>query len=260
MSPDLLVRIGGLTAFPAAPPGFIPGGAWVNRYRIHTCHGYFESGNDDVGVLRLERLPEPTGHGFTLKIRQRVVSDTGQKRTVEAWLRARPDRLGTLLEWRLKNSFEDLSGKAIPGLDVEESGRSEHGVLSLTRGGDKRTVNGERPVTADWSLFEAIQRLPHNEVDGAPFDFLEGLSILREEHKLYYRGQYLMSEPPRLRLHWFQQIGYGVLPYDYWLDDQHRLLVAGTEARAYVLDDRADERVTERLQTIRNRRSGRSNG
>jgi len=259
MTPDLLARIGGMTDFTPAPPGFLPGAAWVNEYRIHTCHGYVENGNEDVGVLRLERSPEPVGGGFTLKIRQRIVSDEGQTRRVEAWLRGHPDRIGTLAEWRFSSRFEDVSGTVLDGLTIEESGRSDRGALSITRGGGTRRVDSQRPVTSDWSLFEAIQRLPQGGVEATPFDLLEGLNILREEHRLYYRGVYQMKEKPRRSLHWFQQIGYGTLPYDYWLDDRRRLLMAATHARAYVLDDEADERVTERLQAIRNRRSGRNN-
>jgi hypothetical protein len=58
MTPDLLVRTGGLGAFPETPAGYDAGGAWVNKYRIHTCHGYVEDSNQDVGVLRLERIRE----------------------------------------------------------------------------------------------------------------------------------------------------------------------------------------------------------
>ena len=45
------------------------------------------------------------------------------------------------------------------------------------------------------------------------------------------------------RLHWFTQVGHGVLPYDYYLDRYHRLVVVITGPRSYILDDNAEETV-----------------
>ena len=61
-------------------------------------------------------------------------------------------------------------------------------------------------------------------------------------------------------MHWFHQIGYGVLPYEYWLDDRHRLLAVATHARAYLLDDGAEEPVRDRFEEIKQRKARRRNG
>lgn len=38
-----------------------------------------------------------------------------------------------------------------------------------------------------------------------------------------------------LSLHVFEQTGHGVLPWRWWLDDQHRVLLAAGGRRAYLL-------------------------
>jgi len=39
-----------------------------------------------------------------------------------------------------------------------------------------------------------------------------------------------------MRLHSFEQTGDGILPYSYWLDDQHRLLAAVGGVRTFIWD------------------------
>ncbi len=259
MTPDLLVLTGGLNSFPETPVEFDPGGAWVNRYRIHTCHGYFEDANKDVGVLRLERIPEPGGEEFTLRIRQRIVNDDGRTHIMEALARCKEDELASPAEWRLMNWFEDLRGTKMAEMEREESGRVEANAATIIHGKNEQTLRrgGARPLTSDWSLFAAVQRLSFGEVKAPVFDLLEGMSLLREEHRLGYRGLYRIEARKRPPMHWYQQIGRGTLPYEYWLDDRHRLLAVATHARAYILDDDPDERVRKRLQDIRERRARR---
>jgi hypothetical protein len=42
-------------------------------------------------------------------------------------------------------------------------------------------------------------------------------------------------------LHHFQQRGRGMLPYDYWLDEHHRLQIFVTLSIAYIRDKNAKE-------------------
>ena len=51
----------------------------------------------------------------------------------------------------------------------------------------------------------------------------------------------------------FSQIGHGILPYEYWLDDRHRLQVVITHSRAYILDDGAEAKLAAILKAQRGR-------
>ena len=58
--PDLLGDLNLLQGFPETPADFDPNGQWTNTYRIMTCHGYREEGNEDIGLLRLSNPIQTT--------------------------------------------------------------------------------------------------------------------------------------------------------------------------------------------------------
>ena len=256
MTPDLLIAIGGLGQLTSTPDDFRPDGAWVNEYRIYACQGYVASGNMNVGVLRLERTP--TGDGFLLRCRQRIVDDEGRTETLDAWVRCRSDEIATPVEWRVLSRFEARSGNEIRSLGGEVSGSLAGQRLEVAHPPASRTTELSRPLASDWGLFEALQRLSPGPPPPAGFDVLEGLELLRTEQRLVHRGEYRPSPEAGLPpLVWYHRIGRGALPWEYWLDDRRRLLIAATNGRAYVLDDRAGEATSFRVQEIRDRKAGR---
>lgn len=261
MTPDLMTRIGGLTGFPPTPEDYQPDGNWVNTYRIHTCHGYFEDGNEDQGVLRIERVAGDSEDAFTLKFHHKIVNDEGRTNVVEAEARCNNDLLASLVEWKLTSEFVDLEGNPMAGLGSEEKGRATGTGVAITMGAHTLEHNTPWPVTADWCLFEAVQRMRFQQGSSPAFDFVEGLRLIREQHRLSYRGPYAMKRKGLpATMYWFHQIGSGVLPYEYWLDDRHRLLAVATHARAYVLDDGAEGPVRDRFDEIKQRKARRRNG
>ncbi|GAI82934.1 unnamed protein product, partial [marine sediment metagenome] len=46
-----------------------------------------------------------------------------------------------------------------------------------------------------------------------------------------------------ISLHRFDQLGRGILPCEYWLDDRHRLLMVTSMNKAYILDDHAEKAI-----------------
>lgn len=100
LTPSVLSELGGVKEFPPTPTGFTPDGNWVNGYRIWTCHGYRETGNQDVGFLRLERTAGEGGE-FTLLIHQQVVQTDGKVSVVSGDVRCRNDCLASPIRWEL---------------------------------------------------------------------------------------------------------------------------------------------------------------
>ena len=185
--PDLLGDMNLLQGFPETPADFDPNGQWTNTYRIMTCHGYREEGNEDIGLLRLSKSPD-TDDTFRLQVDREIVNDEHRLHKYTAEIICRKD-----------------------------------------------------PITADWCLFEAVQRLPFESSTSLVVDILEGLSVHKYNQRLSYRGLYTRANNS---LQWFHQIGHGVLPYEYWLDNHHRLQMVTTGARTYILSDDAEGRLT----------------
>ena len=49
-------------------------------------------------------------------------------------------------------------------------------------------------------------------------------------------------------LHRFVQTGHGTLPYEWWLDQAHRLVMVVTHSRVYILDPAAPEELADELE------------
>lgn len=252
LTPALLRELGAIGEFVFASEDFKPGGNWVNTYRIWMCHGYRESGNYNVGFVRIERAASKSKEEFMLIVQQQVVQVDGILNVIDARMICLNDQLASPIEWHLSSRFANPDGRAVGELETEERVAIKGNVMSVETGGHtfKRKVPGQ--PSCDWCLFEAVQRLKFDKKSSLAFDILEGLSLLKESQRLSYRGVYPMKIGGKeARLHRFDQIGEGVLPYEYWLDDNHRLLAAISMHKAYILDERAEKAIRQRTEQVR---------
>ena len=251
LEPGLLGELGALKTLPAAD-GFRADGSWIHTYRIWTCHGYVESGNDNVGYLQIERKVGGRGDDFVLTVRQVVLEQDGQVSEIDARVRCRADGIGTPVEWRLSSSFTGPGGKVQEELSTEETGSIEGGEMVVDRGGGKIKRAMPPAVTGDWCLFEAVQRIGFGADSLPRFHLLEGLGVLKGPQSLSYRGgESVEIGGDEVKLHRFDQIGHGVLPTEYWVDANHRLVVAASLNKAYVLDGGARERLEGKIKDSR---------
>jgi len=221
LTPTVLRELGGVDEFPQTPAGFRPDGNWTNNYRIWTCHGYRESGNQTVGSLRITRRSD-SAKTFVLQVQQKIEQKDDMTNIIEGTIKCRYDPLAWPIESKLWSRFEGPDGKAIPNLGNRDN--NSYG----------ESVTG---TTSDWSLFEAVQRLEFDKESSLEFDLLEGMSLLKPGHRLSYRGVFPMkSRGENIPLHCFVQLGRGILPTEYWLDDHHRLLTVISMNKAYIMD------------------------
>jgi hypothetical protein len=226
LTPTLLDELSALNNFPTSSENFKPDGNWINTYRIWTCHGYRESGNQNVGYLRIKRLVK-SNDSLTLKVHQEVLQTDALVNIVEATIECRNNQLASPIQWKVSSRFINADGKQISQLSSNDNGIAAEG---LNRN------------TSDWSLFEAVQRLKISKETFSTFDMLEGLSLLIKDQHLSYRGLYPTKiGGKKISLHRFVQLGNGILPCEYWLDDHHRLLVVTSMNKAYIFDEQAEK-------------------
>ena len=256
LTPAVLKELGALGQCPEPDAAFKPEGPWTHRYRIWTCYGHTARGNRNVGTLRIQRHAPGAVELISLECERAILNVQGVVNRVLAKLSCTVDRLATPLAWTLTSQLT-RGGKPLDGLATREDVFVQNRRLVFQFGGREfgRPISG--PLTADWCLFEAVQRLPFRAAKPLTFDLLEGLSLLKRGQRLLYRGAQAVAWGGKsLRLHAFEQDGHGVLPYVYWLDDTHRLLLVETGPRAYIFDDRAD-RVLANAGTPRARKGSR---
>ncbi|MBN2129178.1 MAG: hypothetical protein JW741_06760 [Sedimentisphaerales bacterium] len=230
---------------------FDPQASWTHRYRIWTCHGYRETGNQDVGFLRIRR-DSSSGEGtFQLRVEQVVVETDALLSRIEAEILCRDDERASPLKWRLSSRFFGPDGEELGDLALAEAVSVQADTLVVETPGPARRRQVPVPVTSDWSLFEAIQRLDVGAGRKWEVNLLEGLSVLKPDQEISYRG--LSQEKlgdQTVSLHCFQQLGQGALPTEYWLDRDRRLLAVVSMNKAYILDDQAEDAIERRQRAV----------
>ena len=246
LTPTLLEELGALSKSPPSSEDFKPDGNWVNTYRIWTCHGYRQSGNQNVGFVRLKRIPD-SDKAFALNVHQEVVETDGMLNVIDADIKCLNNELASPVQCNLTSRIIGPDRKQRPELGTEEKVLINGNVMSVETGGHtfKRKVSSQ--LACDWCLFDAIQRLKISKEPALAFDMLEGLSLLKKDQRLSYRGLYPMKiGGENIPLHCFVQLGSGILPCEYWLDDHHRLLAVTSMNKAYILDEQA-EKITRQI-------------
>ena len=253
LTPALLSQLSAIGEFIASSEDFRPDGNWVSTYRIWTCHGFRETGNQNVGFLRIERTAGKANQPFMLKVRQEVVQADGLLHTLEAEIKCLNNQLASPVQWHLRSNFLDPNRQNMHDLGTDERAVIDRNIINVkARGGHKfrREVGGL--LTSDWCLFEAVQRLKFDKEPSLNFDILEGLSLLKQGQRLSYSDPYPMKMSGKnVSLHRFDQLGDGILPYEYWLDNNHRLMAVTSMNKAYILDEQAEKTIRQRVEQLR---------
>jgi hypothetical protein len=235
ITPDLLHQEEWVPAeWPVADTTFDCSGDWEHRYRFHGSHGYSNDPSTPKGLLRVKRRLDGGVQHFL--ITQKFEHDKGRHHELKATMRCSIDPRAAPQVWQLKSAFADDQGRSIPGTDSITNGSFGTGKITLETNGLKQAYSSGG-LASDWALVDAVQRLPFGMREPLRFDLLEGLTLFRPGHGIFYRGVETFKSGNRsLPLHRFDQIGTGTLPYNYWLDENHRLILFVTHSRAYWLD------------------------
>jgi hypothetical protein len=226
-----------------APSGpFDPNGAWEHKYAVWIVLPESQFGKTTpFGALRIRR--EPAG-ADAARLEVSLAAIQGANRSscyrAEAKMTCATDRLSTPRAWELRTAIVDRNNKPIPGTEAQETGEVAGGVIRWRRK-TARTMPAPKAFTSNWALFDAIQRLPGNEAEPMTFDLFEEMDLLKPNQRLAYRRSIEMALGGKpVKLHGFDQIGEGILPYTYWLDDQRRVLMAIGGLRAFIFDPSAE--------------------
>ena len=240
LTPQMLDELGALGRM--SPVDVSPSGQWTDTYRIWACHGYRESGNETVGTLKIQRTPSQSEDTFVLKVAQRIKNDASIVHDLDAQITCQADTLATPIKWRTKSTFQDPKGAIIRDLGTEQTGRVNGNTIEIKTHGKARTVNPTGQFTGDWCLLEAVQRMPYTDAVPIRMDVLKEMDLLQTDHRMVYKGlDSVAQQGTDMPLHHFQQWGRGMLPYDYWLDQHHRLQIFVTLSIAYIRDENAEE-------------------
>jgi hypothetical protein len=227
-------------------------GEWEHSYVVYPVYAHLDVtgqawSEKQQGLLRLTRRPFNAGGQLRLEVVSEVTFldwlPTRTQRT-SATITCHTDALASPTSWELDSvALAAEDGSPVPLSEMSESGTLDQGRVELTFEGGSRAFEVARHVTSNWSLFEALQRLPREMPPEAEFDMLEDLRLRRQKQRLFVEGATTVETAAGpLRLYGFRQLGAGISPTHYWLDEQGRVLLVLSKMRAYIWQDESSRR------------------
>lgn len=223
-----------------SPPleSFNPRANWVLTYAL-----WLEDAKKAAGYLELRR--EASGSGLSLQVESAVLQTTGVIQSTKAKIFCAEDALCTPHSWQLESCILSHSGDPVASTQLTYTAVVNKDAIQAEFGARKRVRQVPVPFTSNWSLFEMVQRMSNNRGTPLRFALLEDLDLLKPRQTLSVLEKTTVPTAGGrfLSLDCYEQIGEGVLPCHYWVDQQHRLLFVLSGTRAYLYDPQARQRV-----------------
>ena len=224
-------------ARPTTP--FNPDGAWKHTYTLWITGPQAETPAERRGRLTISRTPVDPATARLRVTREAILYGTETAHYGDHYacdMLCRTDRLSTPVSWHVRSETRATGRPVNPWVVYERSGSFDLATVSW-ESPRRRTCRVSGPCTTNWSLFDAVQRLPLPCEPALDFDLLEEAEILKTGHVLYFQGtQSIALGGARTTVHGFEQVGSGIYPQHYWLDEQRRLTVFTDGFRAFILE------------------------
>jgi len=219
-----------LSKFSPPDGSFDPSGAWKHSYEIH-----LNSSAAPVGFLEVAR------EGSALTVESAVIQSTGAVQQTKARLICAPDALATPRSWQLESVLLDKAGQPVADTRLAHAAAVKGDTIEAQFGKHKRVSKVSSPFTSNWSLFDAAQRLSGKGMAPLRFALIEDLDLFKPNQRLSFaeKTEVSVAGGKQLALIGYERIGEGILPYRYWVDDQHRLLFVLSGPRAYLYNPEA---------------------
>ena len=215
-----------------------PRGDWTLAYVVYTLGAIRGPGGRLGGLVVRRRAADDGGATLAIEYEKRVNPQHVQK--VVAEITCRGDALATPVRWTFSSEIAGRAGGAdgpVENTRLEQSATAEDGHVEIRDGTHSRRLAAGPPFAINWALFEAVGRLPRETFDPIRFTLLDHFDQLKPAQVLSYRlsaDVQLAGQP--VRLHAYDHLGEGIVPWIYWVDDRGRLLFAVSGLEAYLVD------------------------
>lgn len=214
---------------------FNPSGGWSHTYRIFTLAS---SRLTSQGTLALRRVPKSGGES-ELDIRIERPTLSGFSHFTHAVMSCMGNELATPLRWRVTTKI--AQGEAERGYlfsEMTKEVRFHEGALVFTCGTMVERVAVAGLHTCRYNLLESLQRIVPEQFSGVGFSCMDEMDEPTPGHRLTYRETVpvaLGNGTVPLRL--FHHTGSGLVPAEYWVGPQGRLLFFVSGIEVLVLEE-----------------------
>jgi len=209
-----------------------PDGTWQHTYQVYTLTGR----GGRVGILNLHRR-NTEDRKILLEVNYRKFLPGRHTQLVLGSIQCRDETLATPLAWKFSSVVRNPQGKPVPHTSLETSAVKEGLTIVFKDGQTVRRIHKPNEYTVNWVLFDVVQRLPRKQGRALSFTLLDHFDQVKPNQTLAYHGeQEVRLQDTEVRLHRFDQLGEGVVPWVYWVDASGRLLYVVSGLEAYILD------------------------
>lgn len=183
--------------------------------------------NPVIGSITIKRTPARDSVLYEVNQQTRI---GGVNNMIEAQITCRTDDLNSLKSWNVRFYHDNQARQTDPLSLIQEKGTCRNGKISVGSRDSKYGFAAKRPVLTQWTLLNYLihRATPATRVD---FDLLQDLSLFKPAQNLFYDGPVCLKlkGDETVTLHSYAQIGEGILPIHYLLDDHRRpqLVTAG---------------------------------
>ena len=236
---------GALKQFRPPTGAFDPNGSWQLAWNVLSLAGaaYKVGGlkrapigrEGVVGRMQLRRSAGAKGN-VRLELSYVKTGAGDASHVVEAKMWYSTAALPCPKRWELDAELRDDKGHTVPKTKIHKEASWADGELTIRDKGHTRKIAVPDAWTTNWVLFEAVQRLPRAKTKPISFTLLDHFDQVKGEQTLAYRETTgLTLGGKTIRATAYDQVGRGVLPWVYWVDDAGRLLFVVAGLEAYVL-------------------------
>ena len=154
---------------------------------------------------------------------------------VRGTIRCRADALASPVSWRFSSETRRGGGAVLPRTPLEKSGKIAEERIVIAEEGKTRQITLGPDIAVNWALFDAVQRLKRETFEPIRFTMLDHFDQVKAGQVLSYRGAIEVAfGGGTIRLHGFDELGEGIVPWVYWVDEQGRLLFAVSGIEGYI--------------------------
>jgi hypothetical protein len=219
-----------LSAFQAPSAPFDPRADAELAYGVYTLAG--RPGR--AGSLRVQRTSAAEDF-CALHVRYEKHLPGNARQHVSARMQCRSDIISTPVSWTFTAELSRPSGPALAKTRTQKRGLAIDGRIEIADDAARRRIAVGKAYTINWALFDAVGRLPRKPFEPLQFTMLDHFDQVKRNQRLSYRTTAdVRLGGATVRLHAYDHLGEGIVPWVYWVDDPGRLLFAVSGIEAYL--------------------------
>jgi len=209
---------------------FDASGSWQSRFGVYSTVG----NGSRVGQLSLQRVVKPGGRVLLDMKYEKTHLGGRQQITAKIHLPAH-SRLSTPSDWSFRAHVLDASGRVFENTRIKKSVVVNSGTMTVHDASGSTEIPLQGEYALNWALFDAVGRLPAERMTRARFTLIDHFDQVKPDHVLSFRTTTDVTIGGRARrLHAYDQLGRGIVPWVWWVDEDGRLLAAVSGLETYL--------------------------